>query len=209
MNYQMRMLLFVISMLLSGCIHTVSGPGYAQRPEGKLSLDHIRVVYAGKYYNQPQDFLSRLERTLVREFKSVVTVEQSPKPQFSTQPTQWPAEVSEPRVGELTVLICAQEHFHCGTGPFIIAMFSLMTLGIFPFADGDTLSWRIELYDGPQRELDHFDLEVRWSKYGWLPLVPLTPLNIAWRWLRGSEHDYFVRALPSHLHAHIAKALAL
>ena len=36
--------------------------------------------------------------------------------------------------------------------------------------------------------------------WAWLPLLPLTPLNLAWRKLRGGEEEYFLRVHPGHLH---------
>jgi hypothetical protein len=194
--------LSVAACLLSGCIHTVNGPGYAPRVDGETALAPVRVVYAGRHYEEPEDFVPRLEDALSRELGQRVAVERSEEAQ-SPGVTAWPPAIAGPRDGGLTVLIRAERRVRCGTGPAAMGALSVLTAGLVPYLDARAVPWIVETFAGPERHIGRFEFDVEGHDYGWLPLVPLVPLNLGWRWLHGGEHDYFVRVFPSHLHAEL------
>jgi hypothetical protein len=205
MKRQLTIFAFFAAMPLSGCIHTVSGPGRALTPLSAVTTAKLRVVYAGQHYAQPDDFISKLDSALSRELAQPVHVEAVSERQFRPVLTRWPEGTAVPANGETTVVVRAVALWRCGTPAAAAIMFSAMTLGIFPFLDGDTIVWRTEIYNGPNLE-DQSEFKVDWGVYGWLPLVPFVPLNMAWRAIRGDKHDYFLRTFPSHVAAALARA---
>jgi hypothetical protein len=197
-----KLLLVCVATLAGGCLRTVSGPVPAQPTSTRPAPEHLRIVYAGSHYRQPDDFVARLEDRLGRELGRPIAIEVASERQDGHDPG-WPPGVRLPENGDVTVLVRAIERFRCGTGPAAVALLSLMTAGLVPYLDGDSVTWRTEIYAGPGAPVDAFDLGVRWAEYGWLPLVPLKPLNMGWRWLHGDVDDEFLRIFPSHLHAHL------
>ncbi len=198
-----RVLACCLAMMLSGCIHTVSGPGRAARPKS-VSVDGLRIIYAGQHHAQPTTFINRLATATSRELGRPVAIEHADERQFPAAMERWPSGVVETRGGEDTILIRAAEHSRCGMPAAAAIMVSAMTLGLFPFVDGDEIAWVMETYDEAGRLQRRSEFQVQWHLYGWLPLIPFKPLNMAWRAVRGGEHDYFVRTFPSHLVAELA-----
>lgn len=157
------------------------------------------MIYVGHHYGEPEDFELRLKSALSDAFGEAVELQYFPTARDIEELGTWPAGVSPPEEGKMTVLLRAPHRFRCGTGAMAMLTVSLFTAGIVPYLDGDSLLWSTEIFDGPDHRAGIFPFEVSWGRYGWLPLTPLVPLNIVWRQMRGGEHDYFLRVYPAHL----------
>jgi len=173
------------------------GPGRGSSAKEPASIA-IRAVYAGRHRSEPDDLVPRVERGLRRRFDEAIAIEQSREPQGPA--SAWPADVGQPRDGELTVLVQAVDRIRCGVPAAAGFMLSAMTFGLVPFVDRDDTTWTVQVYDGPGQRIHQFDFDVRSGTIGWLPFVPLVPFNVAWRWIRGDEYDYFVRVFPDRLY---------
>ena len=191
-------------LVLSGCIHTVTGPGYARTPIDAAAAAPTRVIYLGRHYSEPADFQSRLEGALTKAFASPVAVEYRPDIYQRPHSYQWPIGVEPPHPSQITVVIRAQTPFRCGTPAMAAAVFSVVTLGIVPFLDDDSLLWSTEIFSGPDARISMFPFEVRSNLYGWLPLLPFVPFNALWRAFRGDENTAFLRTYPSNLRLQIS-----
>lgn len=189
----------VLAILLSGCLHTVSGPGRAARPASAANIDNLRVVYAGQHQGEPATFVASLGAEISDALGRPIEIERAHEQQVPEVMSRWPAGVAGPREGEETILIRAAIRMRCGTPAQVGMVASVLTLGLLPFLDGNETTWVIEVYGPSGTQVRRSEFQVRRNLYGWLPLVPFVPANVAWRAIRGDERDYFLRTYPSHL----------
>jgi len=143
-----RLVVGVAVVLAVGCLHTASGPGPGSPTQQPASLP-IRAIYAGQHRTEPDDLVPRLEHGLRRRFGDAAAIERGGAPQGLD--STWPADVDQPRDGELTVLVRAVDPFRCGTPAAAGLVLSAMTVGLVPFVDRDDTTWTVNVYDGPGR----------------------------------------------------------
>lgn len=164
------------------------------------SFGRLRVVYFGRQELEPSDFVARLGRAFERAGIDASLEHTSSDDVIPHhQPRGWPSDVPGPRMGEMTVLVEPYHPTWCGTGAAASAMASMVTLGILPAFDFDTIVWRLTAYVGDGRAMGPVEISIEQNSYFWPPLLPLVPANRVWRWIDGDRFDHALRVFPAYL----------